>query len=252
MVKPTRLLGIAAAALLAACNSDSGLAPATNTTVHLGTAFNEMTVPGISTATALAGAISLPYMNGVPLGCSYAVSSQNYVCPAVVSGGLTMTASYWLFDAAGQAMPLFNAGTIASVRVKNTLTGTITSGVVTVEGQQDQTLSGLQSAAHTLNGTGTLSVISAGSATVPGPYSKRSTTTISNLVLPASGAAHAYPTSGTVTIDGVSSYFGSPTVTTKVVMTFNGTSKVTVSITPAGRTSSICTLDLASGTPGCL
>jgi hypothetical protein len=253
MAKPTRLLGIAAVALLAACTSDSGVEPATSATLHLGTAFNEMTVPGISAAMALGGISALPYINGVPLGCSYAVSSQNYVCPAVVSSGLTMMASYWLFDAAGQPMPLFDPGTIASLRVKNTMTGTMNSGigVLTIDGQQDQTLSGLQSTAHTLNGTSTISRIIPGSAPGPAQYSMRSTTTITNLVLSAYGVANAYPTSGTVTIEGVTSSFGGPPITRTVTMTFNGTSKVNVSVSVQGLPPTACTIDLKSGTSSC-
>ena len=253
MTTRVRFPGLAVLALLAACHSDSGVGPSTSTPVDLANVFRELSVPGMTTATTLAGGVALPFAGGIPSGCAYVSASQSFVCPTVTSSGLTMTASYSLFNAAGQPMAEFNANTVASVRVKSTIAGTITTDgtTLTIDGQQDQTVSGLQSSTHTLNGTSTMNVSGAGSATMPGPFSLRSTTTIGNLVLPANGGANGYPTSGTVTVDQVSTFFGGPSVTSKVVMTFNGTSKVNVTVTLEGKALSSCTLDLASGTPAC-
>ncbi len=254
MTRPIRFLGIATVALVAACNSDSSVAPTTNTSVDLATAFSELSVPGVSTASSLAGGVTLPSTNGIPSGCAYAAASQSFVCPAVTTNGVTVTSSYSLFDAAGQPLSQFNATTVASLRVRSTVAGTITSNgtALTIDAQQDQTLSGLQSATHTLNGTSTMNVSGTGiSPTLPGPFSMHSTTTINNLVLPAHGAANSYPLSGTVTVDQATAISGGLSVTSKVVMTFNGTSKVSVAMTVDGHAIPGCTIDLASGTPSC-
>jgi hypothetical protein len=254
MIKPTRFLSIAAVALVAACGSDTGTGPTATTPVDLSTAFSEMNVPGLSAVASLGGGVTTPTTSGVPTGCNYAAASQSFVCPAVTANGVTITSSYFLLDAAGRSMSQFDASTVGSLRVKNTIVGTlaVNGDSFIIDGQQDQTLSGLQTSTHTLNGTMTLNMSGTGTAsTIPGPFSIRSTTTISNVVLPAHGSANSYPKSGTITMDQTTSLSGSSALASRLVMTFNGTSKVTVTLTVDGHTVPGCTLDLASATPSC-
>lgn len=254
MTKPTRVLGIAAVALLAACGADSGTGPTAKTPVDLGTAFSELSLPGMAAVASLTGGVATPTASGIPSGCSYVSASQSFACPAVTTGGLTVTSNYTLLDGSGHPMSQFDANSVSSLRVKNTIAGAISvSGdSFAVEGQQDQTLSGLQTSTHTLNGTATLNMSGTGSsATIPGPFSIRTTTTMSNVVLPAHGASRPYPSSGTVAVDQTTNLLGSPALTSRLVMTFNGTSKVGVTLTVDGRTLPICTIDLSGATPSC-
>jgi len=253
MSKPTRLLGIATIAFVAACGSDSGTGPTATAPVDLATAFSEMSIPGLAAVASIAGGVATPAPTGVPSGCSYVATSQNFVCPPISASGITITSNYFLLDAAGHSMSQFDSKTISSLRVKNTIAGTISveGDNFTMEGQQDQTLSGLQMSTHTLNGTSTLNMSGTGSsATIPGAFTIRSTTTITNLVLPAQSSASRYPSSGTVTLDQTTSAAGL-SLASRMVMTFNGTSKVAVTMTVDGHTIPGCTIDLASSTPSC-
>jgi len=254
MTKPTRFLSVAAVVFISACGSDDGTGPTASTPVDLATAFSEMSLPGIAAAASLTGGVSLPSTSGVPTGCAYVTASQNFVCPAVTTSGVTVTSNYFLLNAAGQPMSQFDANTLSALRVRNTIAGTVTvSGdVLNVDGQQDQTLSGLQTATHTLNGTSTLKVSGTGSsATIPGTFTTHSTTTISNLVLPARASASPYPKSGTIAVDQTTSLLGSSALTSRVVMTFNGTSKVAVTLTFDGLSLPGCSIDLSNGTTTC-
>jgi hypothetical protein len=254
MTKPTRFLGIAAVALVSACGSDAGTGPTATAPVDLATAFNEMSLPALSAVTSLTGGVAAPSASGVPSGCAYVAASQNFVCPAVTSSGVTITSNYALLDAAGHPMSQFDANAVSALRVRNTVAGTVTvdGDVLTVDGQQDQTLSGLQTATHTLNGTSTLNVSGTGSSeTIPGTFTTHSTTTISNVVLPAQGSTSPYPKSGTIAIDQTTSLLGSSALASRIVMTFNGTSKVAVALTFDGVSLPGCSIDLANATTTC-
>jgi hypothetical protein len=254
MMKPARLLSIATVAVLAACGSDSSTGPSATAPVDLATAFSEMAVPGLSAAASLAGGVSTPTTATLPSGCTYTAASQSFVCPPVTSSGLTITSNYTLLDAAGTPMSQFDAKTVGSLRVRNTIAGTVSveGDHLTIEGQQDQTLSGLQTSAHTLNGTSTLNMSGTGSSTsiFSGAFSIKTTTTTSNVVLPAHGASNSYPSSGTVTLDEVSSGTGL-SLTARIVLTFNGTSKVGVAMTVDGHVVPGCTIDLSKSAPTC-
>lgn len=253
MIKHTGLLTIAAAALLAACGSDSSTGPAATVPVDLATAFTEMSLPGISAAATLTGGVTLP-STGVPTGCSYVATSQNFVCPAVTTSGVTVTSNYTLLDAAGHPLSQFDANTVSALRVRSTIAGalTVSGDIYTVDGQQDQTLSGLQSATHTLNGTNTLNVSGTrSSSAIAGAFDTRSTTTINNVVLPAHGSPNSYPSSGSIAVDQATSVVGGLSLTSRIVMTFNGTSKVAVALTVGGLSLPGCSIDLAKGTSSC-
>ncbi|MEO5818479.1 MAG: hypothetical protein ABIT20_24620 [Gemmatimonadaceae bacterium] len=254
MIKPTRFLSIAAVALLSACGSDSGTGPTATAPVNLATAFSEMSIPGLATAASLAGGVSTPTTSNLPAGCTYVAVSQNFVCPAVATSGLTVTSNYFLLDAAGHSMSAFDANTVAALRVRNTIAGTlsVSGDSYAIEGQQDQTLTGLQSSTHTLNGTSTLNMSGTRTgATLPGPFTTHSTTTISSLVLPANLSTSRYPASGTVAIDQTTSLAGGSSISSRLVMTFNGTSKVAVTLKVDNLSLPGCTVDLSNGTTTC-
>ena len=253
MTKPTRFLGIATVAVLAACGSDSSTGPTATAPVDLATAFSEMSLPGLSAAASLTGGVATPSTTTLPSGCTYATTSQSFVCPAVTASGVTVTSNYTLLDASGNPMSQFDAKSVSSLRVRSSVSGTVAveGNSFTLEGTQDQTLSGLQTASHTLNGTATLNMSGNGTGTgTSGAFSIRSTTTTSNVVLPAGGAENRFPSSGTVAVDQTTSA-ASLSLTSRVVLTFNGTSKVGVSLTVDGHTAPGCTIDLSKSTPSC-
>lgn len=129
------------------------------------------------------------------------------------------------------------------------MAGTITSdgSTITIDGQDELTLSGILSGVHVLNGTSAMNVhgTDAGSTT---PFVMSISTTIADLVLPAT-PADKWPKSGRIIMDLTDSMEGT-TSTTRFTMTFNGTSKVAVTMTSDGFTLS-CTMDLASPSPTC-
>ncbi|MEO8624399.1 MAG: hypothetical protein ABI625_25180 [bacterium] len=242
---------VAAAVFLSACGSDAGTNPGNSQPVSLAQVFSELSLPGLSAAASVAGGVAIPSTNTLPSGCAYSAASQVFVCPPITTNGLTVTSSYALFNAAGTSLSAFDGATIASVRVKNTVAGTVNSdgNSYTIDVQQDQTLSGLQTNSHTLNGTSTANMT--GSLKSAGSFTTHSAATITNLVIPANAVSGSYPSSGTITLDQTSAFGGGSTLTTHLVMTFNGTSKVAVTMTVGGISLSGCTIDLASATPSC-
>jgi hypothetical protein len=213
-----------------------------------------MSVIGLSDLMESGGGVSAPTLNSLPTGCTYASASQNFVCPSVTASGSTITSNYFLLDATGNSMSTFDASKVAALRVRNTISGTagVSGNTYTIDGQQDYTLSGLQSSTHTLNGTGTLTVGGTRTgSTLPGPFTTHSTTTISNVVLPAYGASNPYPASGRIALDQSTSFTGGSSMTSQLVMTFNGTSRVTVSVKIDNLSLPGCTFDLSNGGTFC-
>ena len=251
-----RLLALAAAALLAGCGADSSVSPNTTPT-SLDQVFREMSLPAVSGATTAAAGFSgptAPLGTSVPTGCSYALASQSFVCAPITASGITITQSYTLLNGSGGPLAFFDATSLAAVRMQGTITGTETTadGTFTIDGRQDQTLSGLRTSKHVLNGTTTMNLsgtFGVGTASAqPVIIGIKSTTT--DLVVPANPGANAYPASGTIGIDETIALAGLPSVTSRIVLTFNGTSKVKITINGAS-ISGCSTIDLASTTPGC-
>ena len=251
-----RLLTLAAAALLAGCGADSSVSP-TSTPTSLDQVFKEMSLPALSSATTAAAGVegpAAPFGTSVPTGCSYALASQSFVCAPITASGITFTQSYQLLNASGSPLSAFEPTSLAAVRMQGTITGTESSadGTFTIDGRQDQTLSGLQTSKHVLNGTTTMNMngtFGTGVASAqPVVITMKSTST--NLVIPANPGANAYPASGTIAIDETIALAGLPAVTSHLVLTFNGTSKVKVTIDGVA-VSGCSTIDLSSTTPGC-
>lgn len=254
MSTSSRLAALAATVVLAACGGDSGTGPASTQPQSLDQLFTQMSVPGVSSAAALGGGVNAPSASVAPSGCSYVAASQSFVCGTVTRNGLTVSQSYQLFDASGAPLAAFDRARVSSVRVRGTVSGTVTSdgSTIKLDGQNDQTLSGLQSSTHTLNGTSIADLSgTVRTGTTTQSFTSHSSTTIANVVVPADGGAGSYPRSGTITVDQTTSVAGSPAVAMRVVMTFDGTSKAKVTVTIAGLTTSSCTMDLASSAPLC-
>ena len=255
MQRPLSLGILVISALLGACSSDSGTGPSARQPTDLATVLREMTLPSISSVSSALVGVAVPTPNPVtPANCPYSAAAQSFQCPTVVAGGLTITQSYTLLDAASRAQTAFDPATTAAVRMKTSMTGTISAdgNNIKVDQTQEMTLSGLLTSTHVMNGTSTMkmngTVVASGSAS---PISTTMTMTMSNLVMPtgAAGAA-SYPLSGTITNDMVITANAGISISARTEMTFNGTSKVSVVTTIGGMTQR-CTVDLSSPTPTC-
>ncbi|CAN5914585.1 hypothetical protein BH11GEM2_BH11GEM2_27550 [soil metagenome] len=251
-------LALAAAAMLAGCGGDSSVAT-TSTPTDLAQVFREMSLPAISGATSAAAGIerpTTPLAGGVPTGCSYALASQAFVCAPITTNGITITQSYSLLNASGGSLSFFEPSSLAAVRLQSTITGTQKTGgdSLSIVGRQDQTLSGLQTSKHTLNGTTTMNLsgtVGSGAfnpSAEPLTMTMKSTTT--DLVIPANADAKTYPSSGTIAVEQTMSVRNLPPLTTRIVLTFNGTSKVKLTIDGVS-VSGCSTIDLAGTNPGC-
>jgi hypothetical protein len=248
-----RYFALAAAALLAGCGADSSVSP--STPVSLDEVFSEMTLPALSAASSLSPRFGGPITLGspVPAGCSYATASASFICAPITQGAFTITQSYQLLNGSGSPLSAFEPTSLAAVRMQGTITGTETDalGTLTLDGREDQTLSGLQTNRHVLNGTATMNMSGTYmSGTVSTPITSTMTTTISDLVIPANPGPNTYPASGTITIDETSVVPGIPLSPTRIVVTFNGTSKVKVTVDGVS-IPGCSTIDLSSTTLGC-
>lgn len=234
-------LGIAAAA----CGSDSSTGPTPAVQANLSQAFSELEHPAISDAMGGLTGIFLPA--GSSSGCAYTAASQSFVCPPLSESGISVAFSYALIDASGAAQSAFGSTTTNAVRATSVVSGTTSElgAPLTVEGRQDLTISGLLSTTHSLNGTSSFHLtgtIPSGTGGIPVPVGIVSKTTFTNLVLPAT--VGAWPASGTIlleeSLDGV-------TGTDRVLLTFNGTSRITMVFTASTGRVQHCTMDLGRG-----
>ena len=254
---------VVAGALLAACSgSDGPTTPTSGDPVNVAQLFGELAPPGATNALLLSSGLSLPATSAANgASCPYDAASKSFVCAPVTSNGLTVTTSYQLLDAAGKPQDASaDRRTTAAMHTVSTISGTLTlppgtgttaAGPLTISGKQDMTLSGLLGSTHTLNGTATTTIhgtftLGSGVTTL----NSTTTQTMRDVVYPAATTgAPSYPTSGTVTIDGTSSFgTAAPALTTHLVMTFNGTSTVTLTMSTGGSTER-CTINLATQAP---
>lgn len=253
-MKIIRCLHFAAlGAIISACSSDSSVAP-NRQPASLDQAWREMTLPLLTGAGSLSGIPAPSIAATLPSSCSYSASTQSFACPSVTVSGLTITRSYTLLDASGRSQPAFDAATTASVRAKTTTVGTINSEgtSLTIDQTQELTLSGLLTGTHTLDGTSTAQVTgTVKSGLITSTVASAVTTSIVKLVVSSAAAgATAYPASGTITVDVVTTTDNALSTTVHFQMTFNGTSKVSVVISSALATTH-CTLDLANPSAFC-
>lgn len=254
-MRPTRplraaVLLFAAGTFAAGCSSDSSVSPEQELPAELGAVLSEMALPALA---GLASTLSPVPTSGLSApstsGCSFIAASQSFACPPVSVNGLTVTRSFVLLDASGAAQSAFGKTTTAAVRTSTRLTGTLTAsgGSLTVDQTQELTLSGLLTGVRVLNGTSEARVVSAGNGGTIAPFTATTKTTISNLMLPAARGIGqpAWPTSGTIALDMTTQLpAGGAPVTTRSLITFNGTSEVVVTFDKGGVLER-CTIDLA-------
>jgi hypothetical protein len=194
----------------------------------------------------LGGAVALSIAAQSSYNCPYSAPSKTFICPDRTVQGLTFKNYYQLLDPSDAPQSAFNTSTTAAIRTVSDVSGTINLTVpIAVTGHNEQTLSGLLTSSHVLNGTGTSTQTMSLTTT---PLTLTTAETISNLVQPKNG--HKSPESGTISVEMSS---GTSGVTSRITMSFNGTSTVTMEMTFGGTTRT-CTMDLESPVSfsGCL
>lgn len=191
--------------------------------------------------------------------CTWSATSLRIECAPVTRGGLVITRSIGLADAAGTAQQRRDENTrSANTRIDVRGTTATPHGTMTVARTSDLTVSGLGRGAttHTLNGaesgrvTGTVTS-ERGSVSIAEESSSRT----AGVIVPVPAVRGSWPLSGTTTRAGTTTatLAGSSTTRTSSwseTITWNGTSSVRVSITRDGVTRS-CTRDLAAKRTSC-
>jgi hypothetical protein len=253
MSRHLRFVLFAAAAIAAGACSDNPTGPGSNT-LDLSALLAEMSPSSVSAATTFATSAVGPMMPVTsssfdPTQCTYSQATGFFVCPTLTTNGLTITRMYRLIDAAGNSQSLLN-GQTSAIETKMTVKGTptqpqsSTGGPITIDERSDMTLSGIRTVKHTLNGVSTTTLTGSFDLNgTPVPISTTMDQTTTNLVLPNVTVGQKWPQSGTIAFDETVSPV-SPAIT-HVLMTFNGTSIVTVTITDAFGTST-CHFDMAN------
>lgn len=253
-----RAASLAAAIVVFAACGDS-TAP-TQEVAAVDDLLSELQVAGSAGSAGLAlggGPVALTTMPSAAQ-CPFNSLTQFFVCPSTSNSGLTFTLSYQLLDASGTVQSAFNAATTAAIRTVSDVSGTLTSQTashassitssVTMNAHNDQTLSGLLTGTHTLNGTGnSTSTMDFGGTT----GTMTTSSIIAGLVLPQRGNPNQYPQAGSIAMDLTANFGGGP-FTSHIVMTFDGTSTTTMVMTTNGLTMT-CTLNMASSSamPSC-
>lgn len=262
-LKAGRCIALATVAgTLVGC-SDNPTGPGSPKVPDVAALLAEMSSSTLSGATAIASPRLGPASNSSPVDpgrCQYSAATGFFDCPTVTINGLTFTRSFRLIDDAGNAQSKPDAHTSA-LETKTTVDGTVSTTMpggpggissstnFTLHGNDDETLSGIQTGTHTLNGT---SVTSMNGTMQLGtdmfPIDQTANETTSNLVLPNAKAGQRWPQSGTITIETLLGTDPSGD-TSKTVITFNGTSIVTITSTSFGGTIT-CHVDLANPASG--
>jgi hypothetical protein len=235
----------AAAVVIAGC-SDSSTGPSSSAVPDVASLLAETSPSSLNNLAAIAAprlASTVATAAVDPTKCPYSADTGFFVCAAVTTNGLTFTRMFRLMDAAGNPQSKPDVQTSA-FETKTTVDGTITSNHIT--GASDQTLSGIQSDTHTLNGTSTMSITGQtqiGSVVVPLDETQKETT--ANLVLPNTKTGQKWPQSGTITIESTSGLSSLADGATRMQIVFNGTSTVTITMTSYFGTTS-CQVDLTN------
>lgn len=177
--------------------------------------------------------------------CTFDASSGRFSCPPVTKNGQTWSVSYALMDANGVSQSQYDNVTTASINFVVSDTGAVSftsngnTFADTVSRHHDRTVSGLAGApdtVHTWNGTGTTAITSVRSGQITKVYAMTSVDTTTAVRFKQPRDINPYPLSGTVVRDYTvtRTRFASDTTrrvaTRRVVVTFNGTASVPMTI----------------------
>lgn len=177
--------------------------------------------------------------------CTFDASSGRFSCPPVTRNGQTWTVSYALMDANGATQSQYDGVTTASINfiVSDTGATAFTSNgnifADTVSRRHNRTVSGLAGSpdtVHAWNGTGTSAIKSVRSGQITKVYQFTSNDTTTGVRFKQPRDINPYPLSGTVvrnyavTRTRYASDTTQKTATRRVVVTFNGTADVPMTV----------------------
>ena len=249
----SRIFAVALALVASACGSDAAVGPSTPNTPNtphatLEQALGELRLPVLGTAGI---SISGLFPGGPQLkaSCAFSAASQSFVCPTATASGLTIDQSFTLLTSSGATQAAFDGTTTESVRSNTVVAGSVAQdgATLTVDAEEELTLSGLVTGTHSISGTGTAHL--AGTLFEGSDLEISMTSSIAKVVIPANttAAGQRWPVSGTIVVETSASLTGFPPSTTRLTLMFNGTSKVDVTVTEDG-VSRTCQQDLATST----
>jgi len=181
---------------------------------------------------------STPSANGPSETCTFSTSTQVYTC--TTSSQETIVRTFAYFDSAGKAMPKFIQGVTASIHYLVKIDGTVTKDSTfsaVRHSVRDLTVSGLLGDTRIWNGFGS----SADTNSHTEALSKRTYTglavdTLQAVTFAKERSTHPYPLSGVAirVVNYTVVSIGKETVTTtvykRVVVTFNGTANVPITL----------------------
>lgn len=187
----------------------------------------------------------------LPGTCAYNAGSGRVICDPVTHDGLTIARSAAYADGSGNAQTAFDSLTTNAINIRVSVSGTKVrrdDDTSVVQHASDRTVAGLApgSTQRIVNGT------SSGTEHITGSNMTGSFTavrtigdTISGVVIPVQSSGPSFPTAGTVirSAQVVLTYAGqSPTTSTRrEVITYNGSTTATITITRDGVTQT-CTV----------
>jgi hypothetical protein len=256
--RSARLAACVAVLAASACFSDSPSTTSPPTpAVDVSAVLSQMALSGLGSFPG-ANAVALGVAGAPPGGsidasaCPYSAATGSFVCPPYAAGGLTYNLSYWLYDASGKSLSSSDGSGVAAIRAVSDFTGkhTLPAGngktaLDTEIGHSDLTMSGLLTSTRILGGKSSVhdEIVISGN-----PQTRVTDVTVvtSNVVLGTAGAP--YPKSGTIDINVNS--VGSPNFALRSLISFNGTSVVTLATT-IGAVSVTCQVNLATDTTTC-
>ncbi len=178
--------------------------------------------------------------------CTFSSSTQRFACPAVTKNGQTYTTSYQLFDVSGSIDSVFSRN-VASINFivadtgATSLTDNGNTFADTTYRLHNRTVVGLYApdTVHTWNGNGTGMIHSWRTGQISKVYEFAATDTATNVAFKQPRDINPYPLSGQfvrnyiVTRLREASDTTTHTATRRVVVTFNGTANVPVTIDTA-------------------
>lgn len=191
--------------------------------------------------------------------CTYSSGTARFTCPDVTRRGVTISRSYALFDAAGNAQERRDSNTV-TVNTQVWARGTVVrdSSSATIDRRSDLTSTGVQrgSPSRTLNGTehGSMTVktrTARGTVVSTGTFGD----TTAGLVIPQGDSSRKWPLAGTVirSHSGTRALEGgshSRSFSHRAVFVYDGSSAVKVTVTTNGNTRS-CIRNMETRTQQC-
>jgi hypothetical protein len=252
----TTLATLALASLATACLPDLATGPLQVDT--LDAALAEVAIPALAYASATFSGAGVVTPSIEPARCQFQDSSQTFICGQLTGGGLTLDQKFTLLDGVGGKQAKYDMTSTTSLVVHSVVGGTTyrEGTKLTVDGQQELTLSELGTPQHTLNGSS--STVATVDPSGQPPITSTITTRIVDLVIPVVPLSQPapWPTSGmielrtTTDLGYVIPLDDTGATVSTAALNFSGSSTVSLTITDRNGTRT-CRIDITTQPLGC-